>query len=80
MKRVLTLTALLCASLAVVSAAGKKKAESAPVIGERWSEEKANAWYAEKEWPVGCVFVPSYAGTPVELWGAEYFDGSAGRL
>ena len=40
---------------------------------ERWSEEKANEWYAAQPWPVGCVFMPSYGGTPVEIWGKEYF-------
>jgi len=23
---------------------------------ERWSQEKANAWYAEKPWLIGCNF------------------------
>ena len=42
-------------------------------VAERWSEEKANAWYASQPWPVGCVYMPSYGGTPVEIWGKEYF-------
>lgn len=41
---------------------------------ERWSAEKANDWYAAQPWPVGCVFMPSYGGTPVEIWGKEYFN------
>lgn len=74
MKRFFTLAAFVCASVTLVFAAGKKKTETVTAVpGERWSEEKANAWYAEQAWPVGCVFMPSYAGTPVELWGAEYF-------
>ena len=36
--------------------------------GERWSVEKAQAWYAAQPWPVGCVYMPSYGGTPVEIW------------
>ena len=43
-------------------------------VAERWSEEKANEWYAAQPWPVGCVFMPSYGGTPVEIWGKEYFQ------
>lgn len=75
MKRSFAFIALLCASLSIISASGRKDAATkAPVIGERWSEERANEWYAGKEWPVGCVFIPSYAGTPVEMWGAEYFQ------
>ena len=42
--------------------------------GERWSVEKAQAWYAAQPWPVGCVYMPSYGGTPVEIWGKEYFN------
>ena len=42
-------------------------------VAERWSEEKANEWYASQPWPVGCVYMPSYGGTPVEIWGKEYF-------
>ena len=41
---------------------------------EKWSEEEANEWYAAQPWPVGCVYMPSYAGTPVEIWGKEYFQ------
>ena len=38
-----------------------------PVAG-RWSEEKANAWYAERDWPVGCDYVPAYAGNQIQMW------------
>ena len=36
--------------------------------GERWSEEKANAWYESMEWPVGCDYVPAYAGNQIQMW------------
>lgn len=42
-------------------------------VAERWSEEKAWEWYDAQSWPVGCVYMPSYSGTPVEIWGKEYF-------
>ena len=42
-------------------------------VGQKWSIEKANDWYAHQPWPVGCVYMPSYGGTPVEIWGKEYF-------
>lgn len=41
---------------------------------QRWSEEKANAWWAEQEWPVGCNYVPSYAINQFEFWQPETFD------
>ena len=41
---------------------------------ERWSEEKANAWYAEQPWLVGANFLPSTAINELEMWQAETFD------
>ncbi|MBP5373725.1 MAG: 1,4-beta-xylanase, partial [Bacteroidales bacterium] len=56
--------------------AARKKQTPQPVPAERWTAQKANDWYDAQPWPVGCVFVPSYAGTPVEMWAAEYFDAA----
>lgn len=41
---------------------------------ERWSVERANAWYAEQPWLVGCNFLPSTAVNELEMWQAETFD------
>jgi len=40
----------------------------------RWSREKANAWYAEQPWLVGCNFIPSTAINQLEMWQAGTFD------
>src|SRR5690606_9807922 len=40
----------------------------------QWSEEKANAWYAEMPWLVGCNFAPASAINQLEMWQAETFD------
>jgi hypothetical protein len=40
----------------------------------RWSEAKANAWYAKKPWLVGCNFSPSTAINQLEMWQAGSFD------
>lgn len=40
----------------------------------RWSEEKANAWYAQQGWLVGCNYIPSTAINQLEMWQAETFD------
>lgn len=32
-----------------------------PAAGQRWSEERAQAWYDEQPWLVGCNFIPSNA-------------------
>ena len=40
----------------------------------RWSTEKANAWYARQPWLVGCNFIPSSAVNQLEMWQAKTFD------
>jgi len=45
-----------------------------PGAGERWSAEKANAWYAEQPWLVGTNFNPSNAINQLEVWQADSFD------
>src|SRR3979490_1388861 len=52
---------LLCASAA-----------SSP--SARWSEQKANAWYAQQPWLVGSNYVPRSAINQVEMWQAATFD------
>ena len=41
---------------------------------ERWSKEKASAWYKEQPWLVGCNFIPSTAINQLEMWQADTFD------
>ena len=38
---------------------------------ERWTEEKANAWYAQQPWLVGANFIPSNAINEFEMWQAD---------
>ena len=40
----------------------------------RWSEDKANGWYAKQPWLVGCNFLPSTAVNSVEMWQKDTFD------
>ncbi len=42
--------------------------------GERWSEEKANTWYAAQPWLVGANFIPSNAINEFEMFQAATFD------
>jgi hypothetical protein len=42
--------------------------------GERWSEEKANAWQAKHGWLVGCNYAPANAINQLEMWQADTFD------
>ena len=41
---------------------------------DRWSEERANQWYSEQPWFVGCNFSPSTASNQLEMWQAETWD------
>ncbi len=39
-----------------------------------WSAKKANDWYKQQGWLVGCNFLPSTAINQLEMWEAETFD------
>ena len=40
----------------------------------KWSEEKANSWYEEQPWLVGCNFLPSSAINQLEMFQEDTFD------
>ncbi len=40
----------------------------------RWTEEQANAWYAQQPWLVGANFLPSDAINQLEMWQPGTFD------
>ncbi len=41
---------------------------------QRWSEEKANAWYAQQPWLVGANYIPSDAINQLEMFQAATFN------
>src|SRR5271157_2769445 len=41
---------------------------------QRWSEEKANAWYQQQPWLVGSNYIPATAINELEMWQAATFD------
>jgi hypothetical protein len=43
----------------------------------RWTESRANEWYAAQPWLVGCNFIPSNAINELEMWQAATFDEAA---
>jgi hypothetical protein len=61
--------ALLCALAFSLAAA-----QAAPA--ERWSAERANAWYARQPWLVGCNLVPAYARNMTDFWQDASFNPS----
>lgn len=40
----------------------------------RWTEERANQWYASQEWPIGINYVAATAINQFEMWQEESFD------
>ena len=40
----------------------------------RWSVEKANAWYNELPWLVGCNYYPATAINQIDMWQASTWD------
>ena len=44
---------------------------------DRWSVQRATEWYATRDWPVGCDYVPAYAGNQFEMWQSATWDPKA---
>lgn len=40
----------------------------------QWSVSKANDWYAEQGWIIGCNYIPASAINQLEMWQADTFD------
>lgn len=43
-------------------------------FGQKWSEDKAERWYASYDWFAGANFGPSTAINQLEMWQTETFD------
>jgi len=41
---------------------------------QRWSEQKANDWYAQQPWLVGSDYIPNSAINELEMWQESTFD------
>ena len=50
---------------------------AAPVA--RWSEARANEWYAKQPWLVGSNYIPATAINELEMWQADTFDPTDDR-
>ena len=62
---------LLAFTLAVASTSGPAWSQAR---SERWSEQKANAWYAQQPWLVGANYIPSNAINQLEMFHSTTFD------
>jgi hypothetical protein len=66
MKKTRLLVHLICSLVLALAPA------SAPAA--RWSEAKANDWYARQPWLVGSNYIPATAINELEMWQADTFD------
>ena len=41
---------------------------------DRWSADKANAWYAQLPWMSGCNYIPATAINQIEMWSRDTYD------
>ncbi|MFL6353293.1 MAG: 1,4-beta-xylanase, partial [Bryobacteraceae bacterium] len=48
--------------------------QPAQVQPARWTQERANQWYANQPWLVGSNYIPANAINELEMWQAETFD------
>jgi hypothetical protein len=63
----------IAALLAAVSLISPVKAQPRQNT-ERWSEARANDWYARQPWLVGSNYIPATDINELEMWQAETFD------
>ena len=45
-----------------------------PTFSGRWTADKANGWYAQQPWLLGCNFTPSSAVNQLKIWQVDIFD------
>ena len=74
LKRSINKLQLVCAFLVCVHILGYRST----VYGQepRWSEDRANQWYAQQPWLVGANYLPSDAINELEMWQAATFNPS----
>lgn len=48
--------------------------EPDPQLAGRWSTERANTWYEQYGWLIGCNYIPSNSINQLEMWQPETFD------
>ena len=57
-----------------IPAGSQSKSSALPQPELRWSEQRANEWYAIQPWLVGSNYIPATAINQLEMWQADTFD------
>ena len=47
-----------------------------PEVEGRWSADKANTWYANQPWLVGCNYYPATAINQIDMWQGSTWDSA----
>ena len=73
---IVLLLSLLLPALPIAAQAPDSAARTAAIAGvsDRWSVERANAWYQQQPWLVGSNYIPANAINQLEMFQAETFD------
>jgi len=50
------------------------QSRSLAATADRWTEQKANAWYQQQPWLVGSDYIPADAINQLEMWQADTFN------
>ena len=65
---------VMAGAASVLAGEASGRITAGPVQAQRWSVERANEWYEQQGWLVGCNFAPSTAINQLEMWQADTFD------
>ena len=71
-KKVVVFTLLLL--IAAMGCTVGNKLNEQEEAGHMWSEKKAQDWYNDQPWLVGCNYLPSTACNQLEMWQEDTFD------
>jgi hypothetical protein len=76
MKRLLDHSHLRLCLIALVSMSFFVSNIGSQGLDQRWTEDRANKWYAQQPWLVGANFLPSDAVNELEMWQDATFDSA----
>jgi hypothetical protein len=71
-RKICFLTLLLLALMGVLPISAQQQKKN--VLAPRWTEAKANAWYAPLPWMSGCDYIPATAINQIEMWSKDTYD------
>lgn len=74
MKTTQTLILSLATLVFALSSCSTARLAATTVPASRWSEQKANDWYAAQSWLVGADYINASAINQIEMWSADTYN------